>query len=49
MEMTIEHWKKFIDSNFSNDKLEVLFNLVESRQLKYSEFSQLLEYIQESK
>ena len=47
--MTIDHWKKFIDNNFSSDKIEVLFNLVESKQINYSEFKPLLKYIQEAK
>ena len=47
--MTIDHWKKFIDNNFNNDKIEVLFNLVESKQIKYNEFKQLLKHIQEAK
>lgn len=44
--MTIDNWESYIDSNFSNDKLNVLFDMVEQQRINYREFKILLEYVQ---
>ena len=46
-QMNIETWKKYIDDNICSDKLEVLYTLVSTRNVKYDEFKILLEYIKE--
>ena len=46
-QMNIETWKKYIDDNICSDKLEVLYKLVSTRNVKYDEFKILLKYIKE--
>lgn len=44
--MQLDTWKEYIDKNFINDKMNVLYGLVYEHKITYEEYVELLKYLQ---